>query len=527
MNNFVDEIIRLWWVEVGTELKNPTSEASIKGLKKVLREDLEFDNDTIKYIVESIANRPSNFSLKVGKSSGIDVGKNQTAVSAQLHPDWEDEDDDSDIYQTLDLAEEDGDEEGDGEEDKDELIAQDIESNALTAYEKDKLKELKILKNITQKLKRVWTEVKGYVSTLFKKALDKLMPGQKTIIKIPALKTENRIEYMNLKSLLSEGAVEAIKGNYNEALTCQYLYNNDGSAGVEITAEYKPVKSEIDGIVKKWDNDLKNAVTNYKEVRSIIDRGSKDMTKYLIGTTIQQDSLIIGAYLDNLSFQGGVEFKADIMVAVMKEGKKVLDAYSLKLYSTKSVNLFNSSPKGMALILAGDKASSEVEAAIAGDSRLQKFIDNAKTADKLYQQAKKDKDEKSKKKYFEERKAARKPINPRLAEITFKILKPYVKTASFSENLLKALGFTDKDTKMLMAVTTDRNSVIIDRHPDLDVSNIDMVLKGTTINIVGPTAKNIVTFGFKEGEKKKLAAKVSFAGIEPVDLASLPIVDEI
>jgi len=211
----------------------------------------------------------------------------------------------------------------------------------------------------------------------------------------------------------------------------------------------------------------------------------------------------------------------------MKEGKKILDAYSLKLYSTKSVNLFNSSPKGMALILAGDKASNEVEAAIAGDSRLQKLIDNAKTADKLYQQAKKDKDEKSKKKYFEERNAARKPINPRLAEITFKILKPYAKTASFSENLLKALGFTDKDTKMLMAVTTDRNSVIIDKHPDLDVSNIDMVLKGTTINIVGPTGKNIVTFGFKEGEKKKLAAKVSFSGIEPVDLASLPIVDEI
>ena len=40
MNNFIDEIIRLWWVEVGTELKNPTSEVSIKGLKKVLREPI-------------------------------------------------------------------------------------------------------------------------------------------------------------------------------------------------------------------------------------------------------------------------------------------------------------------------------------------------------------------------------------------------------------------------------------------------------------------------------------------------------
>jgi hypothetical protein len=332
---------------------------------------------------------------------------------------------------------------------------------------------------------------------------------------------------MNLKTLLSEGALEAIKGNYNEALTCQYLYNYDGKPGVEITAEYQPMKSEIDNVVKKWDTDLKNAVTNYKQARSIIDRGSKDMTRYLIGTTIQQDALIIGAYLDNLSFQGGVEFKADIMVAVMKEGKKTLDAYSLKLYKTKSVGLFNSSPKGMALILAGEKASSDVETAIAKDARLQDLINKAKTVDKLYRQAKKDKDDKAKQKYFDERKAARKPINPRLAEITYKVLKSYVKTASFSENLLKALGFADKDTKMLMAVTTDKNSVIIDKHPDLDVSNIDMRLSGVSINIIGPTGKNIVSFGFKEGEKKALSAKVSFAGVDPVDLASLPIVDEL
>ena len=239
------------------------------------------------------------------------------------------------------------------------------------------------------------------------------------------------------------------------------------------------------------------------------------------------DALIIGAYLDNLSFQGGVEFKADIMVAVMKEGKKILDAYSLKLYKTKSVGLFNSSPKGMALILAGQKASSEVESAIAGDKRLQQLINKAKSADKLYRQAKKDKDDKAKQKYFDERKIARKPINPRLAEITYKVLKSYVKTASFAENLLKALGFADKDTKMLMAVTTDTSSVIIDKHPDLDLNNIDMRLKGVSIKIVGPTGKTIVSFGFKEGERKALSAKVSFASVEAVDLASLPVIDEL
>ena len=42
MKDFLNEIIRLWWVEGGTELKNPKSEASIKALRVVLKEDLEF-----------------------------------------------------------------------------------------------------------------------------------------------------------------------------------------------------------------------------------------------------------------------------------------------------------------------------------------------------------------------------------------------------------------------------------------------------------------------------------------------------
>ena len=68
---------------------------------------------------------------------------------------------------------------------------------------------------------------------------------------------------------------------------------------------------------------------------------------------------------------------------------------------------------------------------------------------------------------------ARKPINPRVAKITYNILKKYAKTPSFGENILKILGFTDKDTKMLMAITTAKKSIIMDKHPDLDISNID------------------------------------------------------
>ena len=392
---------------------------------------------------------------------------------------------------------------------------------------KKTLDEVKLLKNIGSKLKRVWTSIKGKIKSLFSKKIKGLDPGEETVIKIPGLKTENKIEYMNLKDLLNEGALQAIKGNYNEALTCQYIYGKDGTSGVGITPKYKSYKSEVDNIVKKWDTDLKNAVTkNYSSAKSIIERGSVDMARYLIGTVLNEDAIIIGVYLDNLAFQGGVEFKADIQVAVMKEGKERLDAYSLKLYSGKSVGLANTSPKRLAGHLAGPKAEKDVENAIKNDSRLQKLMETAKKADKDRKQAKKDGDTKEYDRLFKVRQDARKPINPRLAEITYKVLKPYAKTTSFSENLLKLLGFGDKDTKMLMAVTTAKKSVIIDKHPDLDVSNIDLRLKGVQILVVGPTGKTIVNFGVKEGEKKALAGKVSFADVEPVDLANYPAFEE-
>ena len=81
------------------------------------------------------------------------------------------------------------------------------------------------------------------------------------------------------------------------------------------------------------------------------------------------------------------------------------------------------------------------------------------------------------------------------------------------------MGFQDKNTKMLMAVTTEKKSEIIARHPDLDLSGITIEdPKGrVSINIKGPTGKTIVTFGVKEGEKKAVSGAVSFAGIEPED----------
>ena len=60
MKEFLNEIARLWWIEVGTELKDPMSEISINGLRKILKEEFNFDSDVVEYIVESV---PTNFAI--------------------------------------------------------------------------------------------------------------------------------------------------------------------------------------------------------------------------------------------------------------------------------------------------------------------------------------------------------------------------------------------------------------------------------------------------------------------------------
>lgn len=375
---------------------------------------------------------------------------------------------------------------------------------------------------LLKKLTRTFNKIKGWINRAFSK-LKRMGPGQETIITIPGIKQEY-FDMSDTKSkiTLNEGALQAIKGNYNEALVLQYIYQWTGN-GVKIASKYLKEKAKIDNIVRNWDNQLRNKISNWRDAKKIIVQGSSDMTKYLVGTTLKNDAIIIGAYLDNLSYQGGAEFKADIQVAIMKEGKEILQGYSLKLYSGKSVGLANTSPKRLAGHLAGPAAEKEVETKIANDRELQQLITTAKEAAKQRKLAKKAGDQAAYDKWFKIRHEARTPINPRLAKIAYDVIKPYAKTPEFGENLLKLIGFTDKDTKMLMAVTTAKKSLIIDAHPDLDVTNIDLQLVGVSIKVVGPKGKTIVSFGVKEGERKAISGKVSFADIEPVDLASLPM----
>ncbi len=403
------------------------------------------------------------------------------------------------------------------------------------------LNEVRALKKLgsafTRKIKAVWSTLKRAIVKVFKTKVKKAKLFDTVEITIPGQIKE---DIMNDMKVLKEesGAIGAIKGNYNEALVCQFLFDHRGEE-VDISSNYEKYRSGIAKTVNDWDKKLKAAdAKTYSKNIGIIRKGSADMANYLISAAVSEKATIVGAYLDNLAFQDGIDFKADIRIAVMKEGKEILDGYSLKLYSNKTVGLANTTSRGLCGHLAGPKAEAEYDKVVAKDSKLEELITEAKKWNAIKQDLKKhlkgdaaatnrlktlrglSDSEIENLKLSEvdaERKAARKPINPRLAQIVYGIIKEYEGTDVLGERVLDILGFNDKETKMLMAITTEKKSQIIAHHPDLDLSKIKIEdPKGrVSINILGPTGKRIVSFNMKEGEQKKVSGSVSFAGIEP------------
>jgi hypothetical protein len=175
MNEFLNEVARLWWVEVGTKLQNPLSEESLKGLRRILKEEYDFDSEVIEYIIESAVKTPTNFHLGGNRESGMQVGSNDTAVSAHLHHDGEDDEDGAIEYDEPIEEEEEKDEEEtstdkerpDSGDDKEKSV-KDISKGSLTTKEKEELKEIddKLLKT---KLTNPTTGNKNQVSTLLGK----------------------------------------------------------------------------------------------------------------------------------------------------------------------------------------------------------------------------------------------------------------------------------------------------------------------------------------------------------------------
>lgn len=406
------------------------------------------------------------------------------------------------------------------------------------------LYEFKSIKRLgtsfVRKIKTTWTSLKSAIKKAFSTKLKKAPLFKEVIISIPGQIKEDIMKDSKLTIKEDSATISAIKGNYNEALVMQNIYNYKGQ-GVDISKKYEGYRRPIEQTVVKWNNDLKALdKKSYSKTIKIIEKGSKDMTNYLISTTVKEEGIIVGGYLDNLAFQDGIDFKADIRIAVVKDGREKLDGYSLKLYSNKAVGLANTTAKGLCRHLAGDAAAEAFDGMAKTDQKLLALIHKSKQLNAIKQDHKKylkgdekalnrlltlrgltqaDVDKLSQKDLEAQRKEARKPINPRTAAIVYEVLKPYAGTVEFGERILDIMGFNDKETKMLMAITTNKKSEILTQHPDLDLSKITLEdPKGrVTLNIKGPTGKTIVTFGVKEGEKKAVSGSVSFAGIEPED----------
>lgn len=389
------------------------------------------------------------------------------------------------------------------------------------------------------KLKSVWTSLKDKISSLFSSKLKDASLGQEIKVTIPI---DMKVE---MEKELKEGALAAIQGNYNEVLVLMILYTIS-SPFVKISEKYKKYKDDIIKSANKWANDLKSAVSgdSYVKAESIIKKGSEDMARYLIAEAAKNDSVIIGGYSDNLSFQrGGISSKADIQLFLRKGSEETLQGYSLKMYTSKSVNLANATASSFAKHLGGERAGVDVKNKINSDSELKKLIEEAKRQDQTKQALKKlkkgdDKNVKSgltalKKLGYSDseiskldikevdraRNAARKPINPRVAQIVYDVLEPISHTPEFAENILKIIGFTDKDTKMLMSVVkigkAGMKSEILADHPELDLSKIKLVKSGISILVKGPTGKTILRFGLKEGEKTLVFGAVDFSTVDP------------
>lgn len=391
-----------------------------------------------------------------------------------------------------------------------------------------------LLSKITGFFKKTWEKVKSYFSSIINRlitnGMSDLEPGEETEITIPSSinKDKSGIESPNA---VSEGAVEAIRGNYNEALTVKYVIEKNDTPidivmtedinenyvtrVVQLDADGKRYIPEVESVVNDWDKKLKAAAgSKYEEVRSVISLASNDMSSYIINSVGKNKGNILQIFLDNKSFLQGAEFKADIRLKVKKSsGQEVLDAYSLKMYQTKNVNLANSTKISLVRNLCGEEEAAKFNKELASDPKYKQLDKLAKETNLAVKHAKADgEDEDYVNDLRSDREEARYPLNQYLAEKVANKLNSFYKSSPqnkelFLKNLLKVMGYEDKETKFLMALVGPKQvkagkSQIIDKHPALDFSDIDIVNDPgkVSIKIINKkTNKVLVNFVAKEG----------------------------
>ena len=150
MNNLIETICRLWWIEVGTELQNPRSRKSILALERVLKRE-GFEDIVTDYVIETIVRTPQEFKDGEDEDSGTYVDDDETAVSAILNDDEMELEEQLSEFIDEQEEEKEEDEEGEDEEQKPQPKEQpeeeddkgeaedDIKIGSLTALEKEKM----------------------------------------------------------------------------------------------------------------------------------------------------------------------------------------------------------------------------------------------------------------------------------------------------------------------------------------------------------------------------------------------------
>jgi hypothetical protein len=391
-----------------------------------------------------------------------------------------------------------------------------------------------LLSRISSFFKNTWGKVNSYfkniVNRLITNGMSDLSAGEETYITIPASINKDN-SGLESPTAVNEGAIEAIRGNYNEALTVKYVIEkNDAPIDIVLTENLdenyvvKVVQLDTDGrryipevenVVKDWDKKLRAAAgSKYEEIRSVISLASNDMSSYIINSVGKNKGNILQIFLDNKSFLQGAEFKADIRLKVRKtSGEEVLDAYSLKMYQTKNVNLANSTKASLVRNLCGDAEADKFMKELNSDPKFKQMDKLAKETNSAVKRAKKDgEDEDYVNDLRSDREEARYPLNQYLAEKVANKLNSFYKSSAenkeiFLKNLLKIMGYEDKETKFLMALVGPKQvkvgkSQIIDKHPSLDFSDIDIVNDPGKVSVKvinRKTNKVLVNFVAKEG----------------------------
>jgi hypothetical protein len=175
--------------------------------------------------------------------------------------------------------------------------------------------------------------------------------------------------------------------------------------------------------------------------------------------------------------------------------------------------LANSTKASLVRNLCGDAEADKFMKELNSDPKFKQMDKLAKETNSAVKRAKKDgEDEDYVNDLRSDREEARYPLNQYLAEKVANKLNSFYKSSPenkeiFLKNLLKIMGYEDKETKFLMALVGPKQvkvgkSQIIDKHPSLDFSDIDIVNDPGKVSVKvinRKTNKVLVNFVAKEG----------------------------